>query len=119
VHSRLSCPPSVRVLVYNRQKESPHTSFLLVKPWPESAAPVSLKSASSGERIIHLCVFSRITLDAFLCKARPQGFYAKPLKAADGSMNLLEWEVGIPGKEGVSPPCYVLVALVLKASAGL
>lgn len=30
-----------------------------------------------------------------------QGFYAKPSKAADGSMNLMEWEVGIPGKEGV------------------
>ncbi len=31
-----------------------------------------------------------------------QGFYAKPTKASDGSMNLMEWEVGIPGKEGVS-----------------
>ena len=30
-----------------------------------------------------------------------QGFYAKPTKAPDGSMNLLEWEVGIPGKAGV------------------
>lgn len=30
-----------------------------------------------------------------------QGFYAKPSKAADGSMNLMEWEVGIPGKQGV------------------
>ncbi|KAI6005874.1 ubiquitin-conjugating enzyme 9 [Pisolithus albus] len=28
------------------------------------------------------------------------GFYAKPVKSADGSMNLLEWEVGIPGKAG-------------------
>ncbi|THH18476.1 hypothetical protein EW146_g2517 [Bondarzewia mesenterica] len=33
-------------------------------------------------------------------KDHPFGFYAKPTKAADGSMNLLEWEVGIPGKEG-------------------
>ena len=24
------------------------------------------------------------------------------MKAADGSLNLLEWEVGIPGKQGVS-----------------
>jgi ubiquitin-conjugating enzyme E2 I len=31
-----------------------------------------------------------------------QGFYAKPTKSPDGSMNLMEWEVGIPGKEGVS-----------------
>lgn len=30
-----------------------------------------------------------------------QGFYAKPAKAPDGSMNLMEWEVGIPGKPGV------------------
>lgn len=30
-----------------------------------------------------------------------QGFYAKPVKAADGTMNLMEWEVGIPGKAGV------------------
>lgn len=30
-----------------------------------------------------------------------QGFYAKPTKSADGSMNLMEWEVGIPGKQGV------------------
>jgi len=34
-------------------------------------------------------------------KDHPFGFYAKPTKAPDGSMNLLEWEVGIPGKEGV------------------
>ena len=31
-----------------------------------------------------------------------QGFYAKPAKAPDGSMNLMEWDVGIPGKPGVS-----------------
>ena len=35
-----------------------------------------------------------------------QGFYAKPTKAADGSMNLLEWEVGIPGKAGVRIDTY-------------
>jgi hypothetical protein len=37
-----------------------------------------------------------------LKSATLQGFYAKPTKAPDGSMNLMEWEVGIPGKEGVS-----------------
>ncbi|QRV85837.1 ubiquitin-conjugating enzyme [Ceratobasidium sp. AG-Ba] len=31
-------------------------------------------------------------------KDHPYGFYAKPVKAPDGSLNLLEWEVGIPGK---------------------
>ncbi|KAL1661138.1 ubiquitin-conjugating enzyme 9 [Schizophyllum commune] len=35
-------------------------------------------------------------------KDHPFGFYAKPTKAADGSMNLMEWEVGIPGKQGTS-----------------
>lgn len=31
-----------------------------------------------------------------------QGFYARPEKAADGSLNLLSWDAGIPGKAGVS-----------------
>ncbi|KAL4067706.1 ubiquitin-conjugating enzyme/RWD-like protein [Scleroderma citrinum] len=35
-------------------------------------------------------------------KDHPFGFYAKPVKAADGSMNLMEWEVGIPGKTGTA-----------------
>ncbi|KAG5735937.1 hypothetical protein E4T56_gene4903, partial [Termitomyces sp. T112] len=33
-------------------------------------------------------------------KDHPFGFYAKPSKSPDGSMNLMEWEVGIPGKAG-------------------
>ncbi|TIA89448.1 hypothetical protein E3P99_02075 [Wallemia hederae] len=33
-------------------------------------------------------------------KDHPFGFWAKPTKAADGSLNLLNWEVGIPGKSG-------------------
>jgi hypothetical protein len=37
-----------------------------------------------------------------LMSIMPQGFYAKPAKAADGSQNLMEWEVGIPGKTNVS-----------------
>ncbi|THH09363.1 hypothetical protein EW145_g2078 [Phellinidium pouzarii] len=32
-------------------------------------------------------------------RTRDEGFYARPAKAADGSMNLMEWEVGIPGKQ--------------------
>lgn len=31
-----------------------------------------------------------------------QGFWAKPMKGADGTLNLLVWEAGIPGKAGVS-----------------
>eukprot|EP00557_Chaetoceros_sp_GSL56_P006830 CAMPEP_0176495806 /NCGR_PEP_ID=MMETSP0200_2-20121128/10862_1 /TAXON_ID=947934 /ORGANISM="Chaetoceros sp., Strain GSL56" /LENGTH=157 /DNA_ID=CAMNT_0017893727 /DNA_START=150 /DNA_END=623 /DNA_ORIENTATION=+ len=30
----------------------------------------------------------------------PFGFYARPITNPDGSMNLMTWEVGIPGKEG-------------------
>ncbi|KAH7105226.1 ubiquitin-conjugating enzyme9 [Auriculariales sp. MPI-PUGE-AT-0066] len=32
-------------------------------------------------------------------KDHPFGFYAHPAKMADGTQNLLEWQVGIPGKE--------------------
>ena len=31
----------------------------------------------------------------------PVGFYAKPKKNPDGSTDLMNWECGIPGKEGV------------------
>jgi len=31
-----------------------------------------------------------------------QGFVARPTKAADGTLNLMNWECGIPGKKGVS-----------------
>jgi Ubiquitin-conjugating enzyme len=31
-------------------------------------------------------------------KDHPAGFFAKPVKKADGSNNLLVWEAGIPGK---------------------
>jgi hypothetical protein len=30
-----------------------------------------------------------------------QGFVARPTKAADGTLNLMNWECGIPGKKGV------------------
>ncbi|KZV79093.1 ubiquitin-conjugating enzyme 9 [Exidia glandulosa HHB12029] len=35
-------------------------------------------------------------------KDHPFGFYAHPSKLQDGSQNLLEWQVGIPGKEKTS-----------------
>jgi len=34
-------------------------------------------------------------------KDHPFGFHAKPMKNADGSMNMMKWECGIPGKEKV------------------
>ncbi|WVQ74279.1 hypothetical protein IAR50_003876 [Cryptococcus sp. DSM 104548] len=33
-------------------------------------------------------------------KDHPFGFYAKPIKDADGTLNIMKWEVGIPGKAG-------------------
>ncbi|KAI8854326.1 ubiquitin-conjugating enzyme/RWD-like protein [Chytridium lagenaria] len=35
-------------------------------------------------------------------KDHPYGFWAKPDKNADNTMNLLSWKVGIPGKPGTS-----------------
>jgi hypothetical protein len=31
-----------------------------------------------------------------------QGFFAKPKKKADGTLDMMVWEVGIPGKADVS-----------------
>lgn len=53
------------------------------------------KSGSNGAETTHLYVhfgLFHLTL---------QGFYARPEKEADGSLNLLVWEVGIPGKTNV------------------
>jgi len=33
-------------------------------------------------------------------KDHPFGFFAKPMKKADGTMDLMHWEYGIPGKKG-------------------
>jgi len=33
-------------------------------------------------------------------KDHPVGFYARPMRNADGSTDLLKWEAGIPGKVG-------------------
>lgn len=38
-----------------------------------------------------------------------QGFYARPSKAPDGSLNLMEWDVGIPGKQSVSALLLLLL----------
>ncbi|WVQ84622.1 hypothetical protein IAT38_006777 [Cryptococcus sp. DSM 104549] len=35
-------------------------------------------------------------------KDHPFGFYAKPIKNADGTLNIMSWEVGIPGKVGTN-----------------
>ncbi|CAK9781863.1 unnamed protein product [Cutaneotrichosporon oleaginosum] len=33
-------------------------------------------------------------------KDHPFGFYARPQKKEDGTLNMMVWDVGIPGKEG-------------------
>ncbi|GAA5855417.1 hypothetical protein JCM8547_007818 [Rhodosporidiobolus lusitaniae] len=35
-------------------------------------------------------------------KDHPYGFWAKPQKKADGSQDMKNWDVGIPGKEGTN-----------------
>ncbi|OLL25216.1 SUMO-conjugating enzyme ubc9 [Neolecta irregularis DAH-3] len=35
-------------------------------------------------------------------KDHPYGFFAKPNKAPDGSLDLMNWSVGIPGKPNTS-----------------
>jgi ubiquitin-conjugating enzyme E2 I len=34
-------------------------------------------------------------------KDYPFGFTAKPAKKADNSVDMMRWEVGIPGREGI------------------
>lgn len=46
-----------------------------------------------------------------LAQDHPYGFWAKPKKNADGSMDLKTWEAGIPGKEGVRPRPPLALAL--------
>lgn len=43
-------------------------------------------------------------------KDHPPGFYARPMKKADGSLDMMKWETGIPGKEGTDwfPGMYKL-----------
>ncbi|WFD06998.1 SUMO conjugating enzyme Hus5 [Malassezia vespertilionis] len=54
-------------------------------------------------------------------KDHPFGFYARPEKEADGSLNLLVWEVGIPGKQNTPweseypskpPKCTVCLSIL-------
>jgi ubiquitin-conjugating enzyme E2 I len=33
-------------------------------------------------------------------KDHPPGFYARPIKKADNSTDMMKWEAGIPGKAG-------------------
>jgi len=46
-------------------------------------------------------------------KDHPNGFYAKPLKKDDNSINLMIWEIGIPGKEGLFWQLFFVILFVL------
>lgn len=64
--------------------------------------------------------FSKVVLQFFnLWWLVIQGFYAKPVKAADGTMNLMEWEVGIPGKAGVCDRMLIQSETCRKLSVGI
>ena len=67
------------------------------------------RSANLGGRIILTCAANRSLLPSFghpaaerdsATSARDQGFVAKPVTLADGTQDLLNWEVVIPGKDG-------------------
>jgi len=47
-------------------------------------------------------------------KDHPIGFYAKPAKKPDGSLNIMQWETGIPGKEGVFQSSFPILNLNLR-----
>jgi hypothetical protein len=58
--------------------------------------PLSIRSPS-GKHARRVLLFT-VLIDTF---GLGQGFYARPAKAADGSLDLMKWEVGIPGKPNV------------------
>lgn len=78
----------------------PQTLKFISSSCRESAEQDWPRNESNGVKIIHLYV-PQFPAYASFNQQCFQGFYAKPTKAPDGSMNLLEWEVGIPGKAGV------------------
>ena len=51
-----------------------------------------------------------IASDGSLCYCL-QGFVARPTKAVDGTLNLMNWECGIPGKKGVSQNQIISLSL--------
>jgi hypothetical protein len=60
----------------------------------------SMLMVLSGEMVLR--VLLRV---AKICQAHTdaKGFYARPTKSSDGTQNMMVWELGIPGKQGVSP----------------
>ncbi|KAG8833764.1 E2 SUMO-conjugating protein ubc9 [Serendipita sp. 399] len=73
--------------------ESACPKFELRVIWPHPSRPWTVGSNMAG-----ICRIRLAEERKQWRKDHPFGFYARPTKAADGSLNLMEWEVGIPGK---------------------
>ena len=50
-------------------------------------------------------------------KDHPAGFYARPAKKDDNSTNIMEWETGIPGRDGKRNDYKLLVLVMMSFSA--
>ncbi|KAJ2492303.1 hypothetical protein IWW37_001615 [Coemansia sp. RSA 2050] len=86
-----------------------HVNLIPFNPWPGS-----LYRSSSAARVAAFCGLVRNSGvhasvrtprgDDILaaCGQLKSGFYARPQKSADGSLDLMRWECGIPGKEGTA-----------------
>ena len=85
-----TCEP--RCEAWDPQRRYGHVRHLSYQVCSTKLTTDCKKKESSGVETTHL----------YVCDyANAQGFYARPEKEADGSLNLLVWEVGIPGKANV------------------
>ena len=83
------------------------TTAALSRP-PPLSSPVSLPSSTTGSPVGPGALAPQLSLaQARLREERktwrrekPFGFWARPVQQKDGSLDLLRWEAGIPGREG-------------------
>ena len=65
-----------------------------------SGAPLPSAAAAAGNPPPSLAQFRLRQERKSWRKDKPFGFWARPAKAEDGSLNIMKWEAGIPGKDG-------------------
>ncbi|KAJ2678409.1 hypothetical protein GGI25_002394 [Coemansia spiralis] len=65
-----------------------HVNIIPFNPWPGS-----IYRPSSAAKVTEFCHIIRTS------GIHASGFYARPQKTADGGLDLMRWECGIPGKE--------------------
>jgi hypothetical protein len=70
------------------------------KQWRKDHPFVSQTCSALGYSQVILILFHIFMTQNFHTDS--QGFYARPVKTADGTQNMMVWELGIPGKQGVS-----------------